>query len=89
MWGEADRGLGRRGMAAGRSKRDSAAMNSARAIRPVSPIRELPDNVIVLPLESTIPPEMTLGEWRHRKLAGRAKRRRRREFFTRPAREAA
>ena len=55
----------------------------------VAPLSELPSNVIVLPLESTIPPEMTLEEWRHRKLASAAKRRRRRNFFTRPTREAA
>jgi hypothetical protein len=55
----------------------------------VAPLSELPSNVIVLPLESTIPAEMSLDEWRHRKLASAAKRRRRRQFFTQPAPEAA
>jgi len=55
----------------------------------VAPLKELPSNVIVLPLESTIPAEMTLNEWRRRKLASAAKRRQRRHFFTRPAGEAA
>jgi hypothetical protein len=65
-------------------------MNERRqAISPYDPVTGLPGNVIALPLESTIPAEMTLEEWRHRKLASAAKRRRRRQFFTRPEREAA
>jgi hypothetical protein len=55
----------------------------------VAPVSGLPSNVIVLPLESTIPPEMTLHEWRQRKLASAAKRRRRRQLFSRPEGEAA
>jgi hypothetical protein len=65
-------------------------MNERRpTLRLVAPLSDLPSNVVVLPLESTIPPGMTVDEWRHRKLGSAAKRRRRRKFFTRPAREAA
>jgi hypothetical protein len=70
--------------------RESGAMNERRlTLSPSAPVSGLPSNVIVLPLESTIPAEMTLDEWRHRKLASAAKRRRHRQFFTPPAREAA
>ena len=70
--------------------RDTAPMNEQRqAISRNDQVNGLPGNVIVLPLESTIPAEMTLEEWRHRRLASAAKRRRRRQFFTRPDREAA
>jgi hypothetical protein len=65
-------------------------MNTTRPhIRLAPPPRPLPNNVVVLPLESTIPPEMTIDEWRYRNVASIAKRRARRKFFTRPAREAA
>jgi hypothetical protein len=65
-------------------------MNERRpAISPNGPVTGLPDNVIVLPPESTIPTEMTLEGWRHRKLASAAKLRRRRPFFTWPGRDAA
>jgi hypothetical protein len=70
--------------------RDSAAMNERRPnLRLVPPNEGLPENVIVLPLESTIPPEMTLHEWRHRNVTAGAKRRSRRVSFLRPVREAA
>src|SRR3954452_13920776 len=62
-YGRAEHVLVSRGMAAQSRTRDIAGMATTTS----------GTQLVVLPLESSIPPEVTLYQWRHRKLASRAR----------------